>query len=79
MKKEQLIAKGLSEQHAQIAVDFCKQELRGFVPKSRFDEVNMRLKAANAKLAAGGMQSPHVCTYREPEQITIQITMNDRR
>ena len=40
MKKEELIAKGLSEEHAQIAVDAWTEAMKGFIPKSRFDEVN---------------------------------------
>ncbi|MBQ6833563.1 MAG: phage scaffolding protein [Lachnospiraceae bacterium] len=40
MKKEELIAKGLSEEHAQIVVDAWTEAMKGFIPKSRFDEVN---------------------------------------
>ena len=39
MKKEELVAKGLSEEHAQIAVDAWNEAVKGFVPKERFDEV----------------------------------------
>ena len=44
MKKEELIAKGLSEEHAQIAVDAWNESVKGFVPKERFDEINGKLK-----------------------------------
>lgn len=47
MKKEELVAKGLSEEHAQIAVDAWNEAVKGFVPKERFDEVNGKLKTAN--------------------------------
>lgn len=40
MKKEDLIAKGLTDDQAQIAVDAWNEAIKGFIPKSRFDEVN---------------------------------------
>lgn len=73
------MVKGLSEEHAQIALELCQETFRGFVPKSRFDAVNHRLKEANEKLVAGQEKAPIVCTYPEQEQITIQITMNGRK
>lgn len=51
MKKEDLVAKGLSEEHAQIAVDAWNESIKGYVPKDRFDEVNGKLKEANATIA----------------------------
>lgn len=50
MKKEDLVAKGLSEEHAQIAVDAWNEEVKGFVPKERFDEINGKLKEANTTI-----------------------------
>ena len=50
MKKEELVAKGLSEEHAQIAVDAWNEAVKGFVPKERFDEVNGKLKEANTTI-----------------------------
>lgn len=50
MKKEDLVAKGLSEEHAQIAVDAWNESVKGFVPKERFDEVNGKLKEANTTI-----------------------------
>lgn len=54
MKKEDLTAKGLSEEHAQIAVNLwneaMKETMKGFVPKERFDEVNGKLKEANSTI-----------------------------
>ena len=40
MKKEDLIAKGLTDEQAQIAVDAWSESIKGYIPKSRFDEVN---------------------------------------
>lgn len=40
MKKEDLVAKGLTEEQAKIAVDFWAEEIKGYIPKTRFDEVN---------------------------------------
>lgn len=50
MKKEELVAKGLSEEHAQIAVDAWNEAVKGFVPKERFDEVSGKLKEANTTI-----------------------------
>ena len=40
MKKENLIAKGLTDEQAQIAVDAWNEAIKGYIPKNRFDEVN---------------------------------------
>ena len=40
MTKEQLIALGLTEEQATKAAEASAEELKGFIPKSRFDEVN---------------------------------------
>lgn len=40
MKKEDLIALGLTEEQAQKVVDIHSETLKGFIPKTRFDEVN---------------------------------------
>ncbi len=40
MKKEELIAKGLSEEQAKAVMDIYTEEMKGYIPKSRFDEVN---------------------------------------
>ena len=50
MKKEDLVAKGLTEEQAQIAVDAWNEAVKGFVPKERFDEVNGKLKEANTTI-----------------------------
>lgn len=50
MKKEDLVAKGLSEEHAQIAIDAWNEVVKGYIPKERFDEVNGKLKEANSTI-----------------------------
>lgn len=44
MKKEEFIALGISEELAAKAETASTTELKGFVPKARFDEVNEELK-----------------------------------
>ena len=46
MKKEELVKLGLSEEDAEKAAKASEEELKGFVPKSRFDEVNEARKHA---------------------------------
>ena len=46
MKKEELIAKGLSEKHAQLVIDIYTREMKGMIPKTRFDEINGLYKKA---------------------------------
>lgn len=46
MKKEDFTALGISEEVAEKAAAASAEELKGYVPKSRFDEVNEAKKAA---------------------------------
>lgn len=50
MKKEELIAKGLTEDQAKAVMDIYVEEMKGFVPKERLDEVSGKLKEANATI-----------------------------
>ena len=50
MKKEDLVAKGLSEEQAQAVMDAWNETMKGFMPKERFDEVNGKLKEANTTI-----------------------------
>ena len=50
MKKEELVAKGLSEEQAQAVMYVWNETIKGFVPKERFDEVNGKLKEANTTI-----------------------------
>lgn len=46
MKKEDLVKLGLTEEDADKVAKASEEELKGFVPKSRFDEVNEAKKHA---------------------------------
>lgn len=46
MKKEELVKLGLTEEDAEKVAKASEEELKGFVPKSRFDEVNEAKKHA---------------------------------
>nr|DAG72565.1 MAG TPA: minor structural protein [Caudoviricetes sp.] len=50
MKKEEITALGVSEELAQRVADVSAEELKGYVPKARFDEVNEAKKKAEAML-----------------------------
>lgn len=50
MKKEDLVAKGLSEEQAQAVMDAWTEAMKGFVPKERLDEVSGKLKEANTTI-----------------------------
>lgn len=44
MKKEDLVKLGLDEETAKKVADASAEELKGFIPKARFDEVNTEKK-----------------------------------
>ncbi len=46
MKKEDFLKLGLTEEQATKAAEASAEELKGFIPKSRFDEVNEAKKKA---------------------------------
>lgn len=50
MKKEDLLTIGLSEDLAEKVATMSAEELKGFIPKTRFDEVNEAKKNAEALL-----------------------------
>lgn len=50
MKKEDLIAKGLTEEQAKAVMDAWNEAMKGFVPKERLDEVSGKLKEANTTI-----------------------------
>lgn len=76
MKKEQLMAKGLSEEHAQIAIDLCREAFRGFVPKTRFDVVNEKLKAAKALIASSPEHNQYDQKINNKGQIKIALYLD---
>lgn len=51
MKKEDLVAKGLTPEQADAVLAIYTEELKGFIPKSRFDEVNDAKKELTTQLA----------------------------
>ncbi len=50
MTKEQFIAIGLTEELATKAAEESKKELEGYIPKSRFDEINNAKKEAEKQV-----------------------------
>lgn len=50
MKKEDLVAKGLTEEQAKAVMDAWNETMKGFVPKERLDEVSGKLKEANTTI-----------------------------
>lgn len=50
MKKEELVALGLTEEQAQKVVSAWTEAMKGFVPKERLDEVTGKLKEANTTI-----------------------------
>ena len=62
MKKEEFVALGISAELAEKAASASAEELKGYVPKSRFDEVNEEKKNLQRSI-----QEPKDLT-KEPEQ-----------
>lgn len=50
MKKEDLVALGLTEEQAHKVVSAWTEAMKGFVPKERLDEVSGKLKEANTTI-----------------------------
>jgi len=48
MKKEEIVALGITDEIADKVVAMAAEELKGFIPKSRFDEINEAKKNAEA-------------------------------
>lgn len=56
MKKEQFTALGISEDLAAKAEAASQEELKGYIPKARFDEVNTELKQARTDVTSRDAQ-----------------------
>lgn len=56
MKQEDFTALGISEELAKKAAEASKKELEGFIPKSRFDEVNEAKKTLEEDVKARDKQ-----------------------
>lgn len=52
MKKEDFLKLGLSEEQATKAAEASQEELKGFIPKARFDEVNEAKKKPDEDIKA---------------------------
>lgn len=52
MKKEQFIKLGFTDNMAQKAMDILREELKGYIPKSRFDQVNEVKKDLEKRLSS---------------------------
>lgn len=86
MKKEELVAKGLSEEQTQAVMDIWNETIKGFVPKERFDEVNGKLKEANTTIdtlkksnADNGELQMQVKEYKEKVTILEATAANTRK
>jgi chromosome segregation ATPase len=51
MKKEDLVAKGLNEEQAKAVITIYEEEMKGYIPKSRFDELNEAKKSLETQIA----------------------------
>ncbi|WP_138751861.1 phage scaffolding protein [Paenibacillus sinopodophylli] len=75
MNKEQFIALGLTEDLAEKAAAASGDELKGFVPKARFDEVNTSKKTAEDTLKERDKQLDELSkTAGASEELKAQIT-----
>ncbi len=52
MKKEQFLNLGFTDDMAQKAMDILREELKGYIPKSRFDQVNEVKKDLEKRLSS---------------------------
>jgi len=89
MKKEDLIKLGLDEKMAQKVADTFAEYLKGFIPKSRFDEVNEAKKKleqdiktrdeqleALKKIDAEGLQAEIKSFKRKTKQLKKNMKLN---
>ncbi|MGG1639876.1 phage scaffolding protein [Paenibacillus sp. NRS-1782] len=74
MNKEQFVALGLSEELATKAATASAEELKGFVPKTRFDEVNDAKKQAEKdRDSVGGQLEELKKSAGASEELKTQI------
>lgn len=75
MNKEQFIALGLTEDQATKAAQASQEELKIFIPKARFDEVNNSLKDLKGQLSDRDKQLKDLGEKAKGnEDLTRQIT-----
>ncbi|PPQ49117.1 hypothetical protein C5G87_07005 [Paenibacillus peoriae] len=74
MNKEQFVALGLTEELATKAAEASADELKGFVPKTRFDEVNEAKKQAEKdRDSVGGQLEELKKSAGASEELKTQI------
>ncbi|MDQ0492760.1 phage scaffolding protein [Paenibacillus brasilensis] len=74
MNKEQFVALGLTEELATKAAEASAEELKGFVPKTRFDEVNEAKKQAEKdRDSVGGQLEELKKSAGASEELKTQI------
>lgn len=74
MKKEDFLKLGLDDELAEKAAEASGEELKGHIPKSRFDEVNNRVKALEADLQARDDQLEQL---KKVDADSLQQTITD--
>ena len=74
MKKEELVKLGLDEETAEKIANASAEELRGFVPKSRFDEVNNAKKTAEDTVKERDQQIESLKSAGNVDDLKQQIT-----
>lgn len=74
MKKEELVKLGLDEETAEKVANASAEELRGFVSKSRFDEVNNAKKTAEDTVKERDQQIESLKSAGNVDDLKQQIT-----
>lgn len=74
MKKEELVKLGLDEETAEKVANASAEELKGFVPKSRFDEVNNAKKTAEDMVKERDQQIESLKSAGNVDDLKQQIT-----
>jgi len=74
MKKEELVKLGLDEETAEKVANASAEELKGFVPKSRFDEVNNAKKTAEDTVKERDQQIESLKSAGNVDDLKQQIT-----
>jgi len=74
MKKEDLIAMGLTEEQANKVLEAYSEELKGYIPKARFDEVNNAKKDLEQQLKERDKQLEDLSKkVKDNEELSKQI------
>ena len=74
MKKDELVKLGLDEETAEKVANASAEELKGFVPKSRFDEVNNAKKTAEDTVKERDQQIESLKSAGNVDDLKQQIT-----